>query len=628
MFDVNLLIIEILEFTTLIGIYIDKMLNRIIGFLESTNTNWFVGITTLFGVIAAILDLATNDNELVVYILILIAAVFMFLVVLIVLSKKRKAKIERLQEIEKRSAGIRLLKNPSLIETCQYLNDIVVERPGIFKDSILAESVSQLFQDFQDNVLRIYIFGQQSAGKSSLINELIGAEISPVFLGKMTTCLIRVRNGKKSKIMARWGKRYENLGANVSKLRAELEKWDSWSLETRPEEVILEIPRKILDTEKVELVDTPGTGSARQNDDFFSFEDKIVNEAMTTAAVVILVYRAGQTQTEAHQSILRSIANKASSSAKTFTLKPRVIAVCNLDDNWAGSLGRDRRGVLKLLRDSEKEIETLTQGKCYRIAVSATPEVKELAVREKCSTIEELKTALVNLLSDRQHYVIQQTVNVGLKLSEQLIEHLTNIVEESRSKYDRIETGRREVVRCIESVQEVLQKGYEIEPVKTSFIFGGVLGGGFVTFLAILIVVLGIFPPTMPLALLVSIVILASAISSILTGISTHFSNQEKIKNYHDKLKAKWSHLINSIKLNNASDKQLLVSWEIVKQMSRISVAEDESSVRQILVEIEENLQSRIKHIEGYALHIDSLSLLEKAKGASDAFIYNRNLLG
>jgi len=604
------------------------MLNRIISFLESTNTNWFVGITTLFGVIAAILDLATNDNELVVYILILIAVIFMFLVLLIVLSKKRKAKIERLREMERRSTGIKLLKNPSLTETCQYLNDIILEKPEIFKDSTLAENVAQLFQDFQENVLRIYIFGQQSAGKSSLVNELIGVEISPVFLGKMTTCLIRVRNGKKSKIVARWGKRYEDLGANVSKLKAELEKWDSWSLETRPEEVILEVPRKILDTEKVELVDTPGTGSARQSDDFFSFEDRIVNEAMTTAAVVILVYRAGQTQTEAHQSILRSIANKASSSTRTFTLKPKVIAVCNLDGNWADSLDRDRRGVLKLLRDAEKEIETLTQGKCYRIAISASSKVEELAIRERSSSIEELKTALVNLLSDRQHYVIQQTVNVGLKLSEQLVRYLTNLVEESRSKYDQIETGRREVVKCIESIQEVLQEGYKIEPVKTSFIFGGVLGGGFVTFLAILIVILGVFPPTLPLALLVSIVMLASAISSIISGISTHFSNQEKIKNYHTNLKKKWTNLLNSIKLNNTSDKQVLVSWEIVKQMSRISVTEDESSVRQILVEIEENLRSRIKHIEGYALHIDSLSLLEKAKEASDAFMYNRSLLG
>jgi predicted GTPase len=605
------------------------MLSRIIRFLESTNTNWFIGITTLFGLITAILDLATNDNKLVVYILVFITILFMLLVILIFISKKRKAKIERLRQLERRSTRSNLLKNPSLMETCQYLNDIVEEKPDLFKNSTLTESTSQLFQDFQDNVLRIYIFGHQSAGKSSLVNKLVGAEISPVFLGKMTTCLIRVRPGKKSKILARWGKRYEDLGANISKLKAELEKWDSWSLENRPEEVILEIPRKILDVEKVELVDTPGTGSARQSEDFLSFEDKIVKEAMTTAAVVIFVYRVGQTQTEAHQSILRSIANKESSSPRTFTFKPKVIAVCNLDFNWAGALREDRRGVVKLLGDAEKEIRKLVQGKCYRIAISSSPEVEELAVREGGTNIEELKTALVNLLSDRQHYVIQQTVNVGLRLSEQLIEHLTNIVEGSRSKYDQIETGRREVLKCIQSVQEVLYKGYkdEIEPINTSFIFGGVLGGGFVAFVAIFIVVLGIFPPTMPLALVIGIIIISSIISSIFSGISTHFSNQEKIKKYHRELKAKWSSLTNSIQQNNKSDNQLLVSWDIVKEMSKVSVTEDESSARQILIEIEKNLQSRIKHIEGYALHIDSLSLLEKTKEAANAFMYNRSLL-
>lgn len=609
------------------------MLSRIIRFLESTNTNWFAGITTLFGVIATILDLATNDNKLVVYILIFITILSMLLGVLIFLSKKRRARIEILRQIDRRSTRSNLLKNPSLIETCQYLNDIVGEKPDLFKNSTLTESVSQLFRDFQDNVLRIYIFGHQSAGKSSLINKLVGAEISPVFLGKMTTCLIRVRAGKKSKILARWGKRYEDLGANISKLKAELEKWDSWSLENRPEEVILEIPRKILDIEKVELVDTPGTGSARQSDDFLSFEDKIVNEAITTAAVVIIVYRVDHTQKEAHQIILRSIANQESSSSRTFTLKPKVIAVCNLDFNWAGALRKDKRGVLRLLSNAEKEIRKLVQGTCYRIAISSSPEVEELAVREGGTNIEELKTALVNLLSDRQHYVIQQTVNVGLKLSEQLIEHLTNLVEGSRSKYDQIDRGRKEVAKCIESVQEVLHRGYkdEIELIKTSFIFGGVLGGGFVAFVAIFIVILGIFPPTMPLTLVIGVIILSSVISSVFLGISTHFSNQEKIKKYHRELKAKWSNLINSIKQNNKSDNksdnQLLVSWETVEEMSKFSVSEDESSVRQILIEIEKNLQSRIKHIEGYALHLDSLSLLEKTKEAANAFVYNRSLL-
>ncbi|MFL9458916.1 dynamin family protein [Tolypothrix bouteillei VB521301_2] len=52
------------------------------------------------------------------------------------------------------------------------------------------EDAHNLLQDVRDGVLRIYIFGHQSAGKSTLINALLNSQVSPISSGKMTTCLI------------------------------------------------------------------------------------------------------------------------------------------------------------------------------------------------------------------------------------------------------------------------------------------------------------------------------------------------------------------------------------------------------------------------------------------------------
>uniref|UniRef100_A0A0C1NGN0 Dynamin N-terminal domain-containing protein n=1 Tax=Tolypothrix bouteillei VB521301 TaxID=1479485 RepID=A0A0C1NGN0_9CYAN len=77
-----------------------------------------------------------------------------------------------------------------LHKLCESLLNIVTKNAAIIQRPNSEEDAHNLLQDVRDGVLRIYIFGHQSAGKSTLINALLNSQVSPISSGKMTTCLI------------------------------------------------------------------------------------------------------------------------------------------------------------------------------------------------------------------------------------------------------------------------------------------------------------------------------------------------------------------------------------------------------------------------------------------------------
>ena len=104
----------------------------------------------------------------------------------------------------------------------------------------------------------------------------------------MTTCLIRIRTGTKFSGIVKWENETKKIKPDIKSLKNRMAEWGQSSFEHQPIEVIIEVPDEILGIPKIELVDTPGTGSTWDIKYGKNILDETVNKKIRTAAVAIL----------------------------------------------------------------------------------------------------------------------------------------------------------------------------------------------------------------------------------------------------------------------------------------------------------------------------------------------------
>jgi preprotein translocase subunit SecG/GTPase SAR1 family protein len=357
-------------------------------------------------------------------------------------------------------------ENPSLLSLCEYLHHLILESASFIQDSTAkAVDASEIARDLREDILRVYFFGHQKAGKSSLVNALLGEIVSPAFPGKLTACLVRVRNGSTARMIERWDNGTTEIGS-LGSLKKRMARWVE--SEERPREVIVEIQRDILGSRKTELVDSPGTGSAWNNKHGLSLEDEMVNVAVRSAAIVVVVYRYAAGDVEAHDNLMRQLGMN----------NVPTVAVCNLDPNWADELAHSSRDIEITIDRAEARLRNLSRAKCYRIAVKGDSNLLRLARRAGGDTVDELRSYLVNLLGDRKALGILQAVRKGHTLIEELFQDTRDQILANQGLFDETERKRLELLDAIHAVRAVLNAGYErgYMGTATGATIGGALG--------------------------------------------------------------------------------------------------------------------------------------------------------
>jgi len=132
----------------------------------------------------------------------------------------------------------------------------IIDRHGLIE---FRASLSQLVEKIETPAYEIAFFGRVSAGKSSLLNRIIGIDLLPTGVTPITAVPTRIKNGAASELLV-WtadGKRAEY---GIDRLADFVTETKNPGNEKHVTRLLVAIPLPILPNEVV-LVDTPGLGS-------------------------------------------------------------------------------------------------------------------------------------------------------------------------------------------------------------------------------------------------------------------------------------------------------------------------------------------------------------------------------
>jgi GTP-binding protein EngB required for normal cell division len=150
---------------------------------------------------------------------------------------------------------LRLEQTTSELELLARIERVVAERGLVEFRSTLAGIVDRL----EDQSLEIAVFGRVSAGKSSLLNAILGEEVLPVGVTPITAVPTRIRFGEAASLTICYAERPKQT-LEISRLIEVASEKQNPHNEKRVTRIVLELPSARL-REGVTLVDTPGLGS-------------------------------------------------------------------------------------------------------------------------------------------------------------------------------------------------------------------------------------------------------------------------------------------------------------------------------------------------------------------------------
>ena len=148
-----------------------------------------------------------------------------------------------------------------------------------------------LLAEFARRRVRIAIYGEVKAGKSTLLNALAGKELSPVAFDPLTSVPLRVTYGTRT-VWQVGAHRVETLAELAQIMRTGVRDAHEVTVETEAD--LLQLGGQ------VDLVDTPGVGSDERY-------DAISAEALRSLDAVVLVVRYPGLYTQATRSLVSSL---------------------------------------------------------------------------------------------------------------------------------------------------------------------------------------------------------------------------------------------------------------------------------------------------------------------------------
>ena len=145
-------------------------------------------------------------------------------------------------------------------------------------------ALDTLLADFARHRIRIALYGEVKAGKSTLLNAIAGAPLSPVAFDPLTAVPVRVTYGDET-VWRIGDRRLDSLEALEAFMRATAGAVGNDPARPQADDVVVETDLDLLELGgQVDLVDTPGVGSA-------AVFDAISADALRALDAVVLVVR-------------------------------------------------------------------------------------------------------------------------------------------------------------------------------------------------------------------------------------------------------------------------------------------------------------------------------------------------
>ncbi len=558
-------------------------------FIDNSRLMSLVGVG---GTVTTFISIVRSENPDFVQIAVVIAFILLFIVFFVIEIRKKDRKKSEIDQDD----DIIYEPNLPVHELCETLLETVTSNNSIIKRSNIEEDARSILQDVRDGILRIYLFGHQSAGKSSLTNALLNSEISPISSSKMTTCLIRIRTGTKFSGIVKWENETKKIKPDIKSLKNRMAEWGQSSFEHQPIEVIIEVPDEILGIPKIELVDTPGTGSTWDIKYGKNILDETVNKKIRTAAVAILIYKHEHAEMQSHGSLLNEL--------KVRNIK--VIGVCNITPDLEYAYKRDNKDFLDTITKAEHQLRENAKAECRRVVLEEDESLIKLARQINGETVNEFRNYFIEILNDRESFVKLQAIRESLSLIEDLLVDANKLVRKFRPVFDTILTRKTEIKDAIASVRKIINKGFDDENIVTqATVVGGAtlgLGGMAAVYLLGSAVTGGLLLPAGGLFLG------GLAGSAIGSGMK-----HSKLTKFEEELATAWNHLrqvINKAKVNGNS----MLSTEVIRKVNlhSSSLSKYQKTLESNMTDVENDIESNLRKIEGYESYQKSEVLIEQ----------------
>ena len=406
----------------------------------------------------------------------------------------------------------------------------------------------------------------------------------------MTTCLLRIRWGKKYSIHAYYGKGLRENIPYLHDLKDRMKDWATLALDERPFEVVVEIPNDFLAIHNIEFVDSPGTGSARNRRYDSSLEDEIVDTQTRAAAISVLVYQLDDIDKEAHERIVYDVAN----------IDAPTVAVCNLGPKWATALQSDKEETKGMLDKAEAFLERVAKAKCFKIVISdkeALEGVRSLASAEYDQTLDDLKNCIVKSLKSHNNLVTRQAVFGSRETIKNLLESAESKVEEYQPIFTGISRERANILGSISDVEEKINKGYarssESQAALDTAIAGGFIG-------PVVAAVMAFTTGGMTIPLSIAWTAGSAATGGVVGAVSTALSNEQARSRFRQDLAIEWTRLQETLKnCHQIADNQIIDS-ALVNRVIKASSSLPLAQYTDILSSLKNDLNVADQKVDGF----------------------------
>jgi len=476
------------------------------------------------------------------------------------------------QYTSSRRITARLGPEPSLLRICEYLNDLVQSHSvRLALNPFLLSEATAIAEDIRDQAIRLYVFGLQNAGKSTLVNALLGRTLSPESSGKKTTVLVRLRWGAKPRLVLYWpdGTREESL--SPTSLANRMERWSEES--NRPREAVIESPFIDLGIPHLEIVDAPGTGSAWTGDPSKSIEDEIVDRATRLAAVAIVVYRHDMAQLEHHERLLQVLGGS----------KVPLIGICNLKADWAQAYRANPKDVERVILSAEARLRTLAKAACFRVDLKQTPETELLARKGGACSVAQLRDAIVNFISAQRNLVEQQAFRRSAALISELETRAQFWIGRVSPTVDSLERQRLGVVNAAAVVQVLVSnpigQGYKATAI----------GAGTGSLFGFAAMASTIAPPAAP------VILVAAGATAAVGAVIGWFVDRSGVRDFQKQLELGLKELSNACRSAPS-----LAPKSFAARFDALAKTCDLGSIKTAVDELDTEVQRKLERVEEY----------------------------
>ncbi|MEM9092695.1 MAG: hypothetical protein AAGC93_28700, partial [Cyanobacteria bacterium P01_F01_bin.53] len=423
-------------------------------------------------------------------------------------------------------------------------------------------------------------------------------EISPTFPSKMTTCLVRIRWGEEPLLIEQYEEGGHNIGHRISKLKRQMEEWANIGLDSRPREVVVEIPHQFLYEYNIELVDSPGTGGSWDRVYGLSLEDEIVSSKIQSAAVVVIVYRYASGDLQAHERLINEVGNR----------NIATIGVCNLDPNWAEKIESNKKETQLVISRAETKLRNIAKARCFRIPIDGSESVRAVASRAYGETVKTLQDYLVKLLDDRKSLIIRQATLDGRALLDDLLWDIERQAQRYKPLFDKVEAELGNILDAINSVRATLNRGYT--PVEKS----GTIWGSAIVGTAAPAAIAAILTGGTAIPLICAVAASGAAVGAVGGAAAGEIQDAMGRKEYKKQLAYKWTSLQRSVTSSSQLNNGKVISNTVLKKVKSSSSSLTEAQHRSILGDIEKDLDINLKEVEGYFTYKQSRKLQQELK--------------